>query len=310
MRFLVAGGAGFIGSHFVEAIAHNPHHSITVVDSLVSGSRDNYIDSEHKNIKYIVEDIQDFHICGKFDTIVNFACPASPVAYQSAPIHTLMTNVRGTYNLAKMAFDTRARFFQASTSEVYGNPLVHPQTEEYWGNVNSYGPRACYDEGKRAAETLIFDLQKMGLDARIVRIFNTYGPRMAENDGRVVSNFIVQTLKGNPLTVYGQGLQTRSFCYVSDTVEAILEVIRGYYDKPLNVGNPQERTVIELAYKVMGLIPENKAKIEHKSMPVDDPVQRCPDISKMKSLYKWEPKITIDQGLKLTIDYFRSRGVR
>jgi len=305
MEILVAGGAGFIGSHLVGALLEQKkRHSITVVDNYCTGSKDNHLRSA--DVKYVEADICDYKDTVKYDRIINLACPASPVAYQTTPIQTMLTNVQGTYNLLGMAYLCKARFLQASTSEVYGNPLEHPQVEEYWGNVNSYGPRACYDEGKRAAETMIYDFQRVAqMDCRIVRIFNTYGPRMAENDGRVVSNFIMQAIKNDPITIYGDGSQTRSFCYVSDTVEAILRVLEGKYERPLNVGNPKENTVLELAGAVIKAT-KSKSNIVSKPLPVDDPLQRCPDISKMKKLYHWEPIVNLKDGLAKTVKYFKS----
>lgn len=305
MKYLVAGGAGFIGSHLVgKLLEKNKASDITVVDNYSTGSKGNHY--RVRGLKYINADICEYRDEVKYDRIINLACPASPVAYQSTPIQTWLTSVQGTYNLLGLAHLCGARFFQASTSEVYGDPLVHPQPENYWGNVNSYGPRACYDEGKRAAESLIYDFQRVAqADCRIVRIFNTYGPNMAENDGRVVSNFIMQALQNKPITIYGDGSQTRSFCYVDDTVEAILRVLEGSYDKPLNVGNPKENTVLELAATVIELT-GSKSKIIQMTLPENDPMQRCPDISKIKELYWWAPNTDLEKGLTETIRYFKS----
>ena len=304
--YLVAGGAGFIGSHLIKRLLKEGN-LVTVVDNLSTGSLQNikpYL--KKREFEFVNADICDYNDNEHYDVIMNLACPASPVHYQTNPIQTMLTNVQGTYNLLGLAYLKKAKFFQASTSEVYGDPTVHPQPEEYWGNVNSYGPRSCYDEGKRAAETLVYDFQRVvGLDARIVRIFNTYGPNMAVNDGRVVSNFITQALQGKPLSIYGDGSQTRSFCYVSDTVDAFLKVLEGDYTAPLNVGNPSEYTMLELAQSVLKAVGETESKIAYFTLPQDDPRQRKPDISKIYEKYGWKPTITLDKGLSNTVKYFR-----
>lgn len=316
LSFLIAGGAGFIGSNMVGRLLKEGHN-VTVVDDLSTGSTNNlepYI--TEPGFDFVEADVANYNDKEEYDRIINLACPASPIHYQTDPIHTMLSNVQGTYNLLGLSYLKGARFLQASTSEVYGDPSVHPQTEEYWGNVNCYGPRSCYDEGKRAAETLVFDFQRVvNADCRIVRIFNTYGPNMAVNDGRVVSNFIVQALQGKPLSIYGDGSQTRSFCYVDDTIEAILKALEGSYTKPLNVGNPKEFTMLELATEVLKItkrLENNRhnndmmnADIQYFTLPQDDPKQRQPDITKMKKLYKWTPKVELEQGLKKTVDYFK-----
>jgi UDP-glucuronate decarboxylase len=305
MNYLIAGGAGFIGSHMVKRLLKEGHR-VTVVDNLCTGSEDNIKKFlKIPNFKFVNADICSYDDSEKYDRIVNLACPASPVHYQANPIQTMLTNVQGTYNLLGMAYLKGARFLQASTSEVYGDPSVHPQPEEYLGNVNCYGPRSCYDEGKRAAESLVYDFQRVvQLDARIVRIFNTYGPNMAINDGRVVSNFIVQALKGDKITIYGDGQQTRSFCYVEDTVDGILKVLEGDYNKPVNVGNPDEYTMNQIAETILK-ITGSKSGIAYFTLPEDDPKQRKPDISKIYQKYGWEPTITLDFGLNYTVKYFK-----
>jgi UDP-glucuronate decarboxylase len=302
-HYLVAGGAGFIGSHLVARLTKEGN-KVTIVDNLSTGSITNI--ASFKKASFVEADICDYQDSNHYDFIINLACPASPVAYQATPIQTMLTNVQGTYNLLCMAHMKKARFLQASTSEVYGDPNVHPQTEVYWGNVNCYGPRSCYDEGKRAAESLVYDFQRVvGLDARIVRIFNTYGPNMAINDGRVVSNFIVQALEDKPISIYGDGSQSRSFCYVSDTVEAITRVLDGEYTGPINVGNPNEFTMLELAQAVLAATESTKSKLQYFTLPEDDPKQRCPDITLMKEMYMWKPKVDLESGLEKTIKYFK-----
>lgn len=312
MRILVTGGAGFLGSHLVEDLLRKGH-DVVVVDNLCTGNVNNlpYLRDEGIQAATFIKD----DICTwdwrsykkKFDQVYNLACPASPVAYQAIPIETWMTSTLGTYNIIRCALDHGATFLQTSTSEVYGDPDVSPQPESYKGAVNCYGPRACYDEGKRAAEALIYDFQRVAnLDARIVRIFNTYGPKMDPHDGRVVSNFIVQALKGQKLTVYGDGSQTRSFCYVSDNVRGLQTVMASKWKTPINVGNPEEFTMLELAESVLKLVrPDTDPEhlINYHDLPVDDPKQRRPDIRAMKKL-GWEPKVKLQDGLKKTIGYF------
>lgn len=304
-KILVTGGAGFLGSHLCERLVAQGHHVLCV---------DNYFTGSKRNIDHLL----DFHnfdvirqdVClplyVEVDEIYNLACPASPNHYQADPIQTAKTCFLGAYNVLGLAKRTGARVVQASTSEVYGDPNVHPQTEAYWGNVNPIGIRSCYDEGKRIAETLCFDYQRQhNTDVRVMRIFNTYGPRMAANDGRVVSNFIVQALGGDSITVYGEGAQTRSFCYVDDLIDGMLALMScDKVDGPVNMGNPREFTVIELARIVIEMT-QSPSAIVNLDLPSDDPKQRKPDITKAKELLGWEPKVSLEDGLKKTIDYFR-----
>ena len=305
-RILVTGGAGFLGSHLCDRLIEQGHR-VMCLDSLFTGNRKNVEGlSKHPNFTFIKHDVVDPINVQQVDEIYNLACPASPVHYQFNPIHTMKTSVIGALNVLELARKTGAKVFQASTSEVYGDPSVHPQTEEYWGNVNTIGIRSCYDEGKRAAETLFCDYQRThNLKIKIVRIFNTYGPRMAADDGRVVSNFIVQALKGQDLTIYGDGSQTRSFCYADDLVEGFMRLMNSGDDivGPINMGNPGEFTMIELAEKVLRLT-GSKSKLIHMPLPQDDPKQRRPDITKAKQLLDWEPTIVLEQGLERTIEYF------
>ena len=306
MRILVTGGAGFIGSHLIDRLMKQGHDVICL---------DNFFTGHKRNIRHWLEnpyfelirhDITE-PIRLEVDQIYHLACPASPVHYQYNPVKTIKTNVLGTLNMLGLAKRVKARFLLASTSEVYGDPDVHPQPEEYRGNVNCIGIRSCYDEGKRVAETLAFDYHRQNnVDIRIMRIFNTYGPRMFENDGRVVSNFIVQALKGQPLTVYGDGSQTRSFCYVADLVEGMMRLMNGDHIGPINIGNPGEYTILQLAETIQKMINPD-AELAFKTLPLDDPKQRQPDITKAKSLLGWEPTINLEEGLKLTIEDFRSR---
>jgi len=307
MKILLTGGAGFLGSHISNKLIENNHH-VTVLDDLSTGSLSNV---EHlqsnPNFTFVEHDVRKpYNI--EVDAILNFACPASPVAYQQDPVGTIETNFLGMINLLHLAKETGAMVIQASTSEIYGDPKESPQKEEYWGNVNPIGIRSCYDEGKRAAETLCFDYKRQyGLDTRVLRIFNTYGPNMSQNDGRVVSNFIVQALKNEPITIYGKGEQSRSFCYVTDLVDGIYKLLTlaNPITIPLNLGNPNEFTVSELA-KIVIEITGSKSKIIYKSLPQDDPMQRRPDISKAKQMLGWEPKIQLKEGVKHTANYFRS----
>jgi UDP-glucuronate decarboxylase len=306
-KILVTGGAGFLGSHLCDRLIEQGHQ-VLCLDSLFTGSLNN-VDGliKHPNFTFIKHDVVDPINVEKLDEIYNLACPASPVHYQFNPIHTMKTSVMGALNVLELARQTGAKVFQASTSEVYGDPSVHPQPEEYWGNVNSIGIRSCYDEGKRAAETLFFDYQRVhGVKIKVVRIFNTYGPRMAADDGRVVSNFIVQALKGLDLTVYGDGSQTRSFCYADDLVAGFMRLMNASDEivGPINMGNPGEFTMIELAEKVLRLTGSG-SKLIHMPLPQDDPKQRRPDITKAKQLLNWEPTIALEQGLERTIAYFR-----
>lgn len=306
MRILVTGGAGFIGSHLIDRLMKQGH-DVICLDNFFTGHKRNirhWLDNPY--FELIRHDITE-PIRLEVDRIYHLACPASPVHYQYNPVKTIKTNVMGTLNMLGLAKRVKARFLLASTSEVYGDPDVHPQPEEYRGNVNCIGIRSCYDEGKRVAETLAFDYHRQNnVDIRIMRIFNTYGPRMFEHDGRVVSNFIVQALKGTPLTVYGDGSQTRSFCYVSDLVEGMMRLMNEEHIGPINIGNPGEYTILQLAETIQKMINPD-AELAFKPLPQDDPMQRQPDITKAKNLLGWEPKINLEEGLKLTIDDFRSR---
>ena len=306
MRILVTGGAGFIGSHLIDRLMKQGH-DVICLDNFFTGHKRNILHwMDNPYFELIRHDITE-PIRLEVDRIYHLACPASPVHYQYNPVKTIKTNVMGTLNMLGLAKRVKARFLLASTSEVYGDPDVHPQPEEYRGNVNCIGIRSCYDEGKRVAETLAFDYHRQNnVDIRVMRIFNTYGPRMFENDGRVVSNFIVQALKGVPLTVYGDGSQTRSFCYVSDLVEGMMRLMNGEHIGPINIGNPGEYTIKQLAQTVQKMVNPD-AELTYKPLPQDDPLQRQPDITKAKNLLGWEPTIDLEQGLRLTIEDFRSR---
>lgn len=306
MRILVTGGAGFIGSHLIDQLMRQGHE-VNCLDNFYTGHKRNVVRwIGHPNFKMILHDVID-PIRLEVDQIYHLACPASPVHYQYDPIKTIKTNVLGTMNVLGLAKQVKARVLLASTSEVYGDPEIHPQVEEYRGNVNPIGIRSCYDEGKRMAETLAFDYHRQSnVDIRVVRIFNTYGPRMLENDGRVVSNFIVQALRGEPLTVYGNGNQTRSFCYVSDLVEGLMRLMNGDYIGPVNLGNPDEYTILELAQAVQQMV--NPAiKVKYEPLPQDDPRRRKPDITKARTYLDWEPTIPLQDGLRLTVEDFRTR---
>ena len=304
-RILVTGGAGFLGSHLCERLVAQGHDVLSV-DNYFTGRKENIAHlMQESNFEAMRHDVC-FPLYVEVDEIYNLACPASPVHYQFDPVQTTKTSVSGAINMLGLAKRVRAKVFQASTSEVYGDPVVHPQTEEYRGNVNPIGPRACYDEGKRCAETLFFDYHRQhNLRIKVARIFNTYGPRMHPNDGRVVSNFIVQALKGEPITVYGDGKQTRAFCYVDDLVEGFLRLMATSDEitGPINLGNPVETPVIVLAEKIIELV-GSKSKIESRPLPVDDPVQRCPDISRARNLLGWEPRVPLATGLERTIAFF------
>ncbi|MGB3207204.1 MAG: UDP-glucuronic acid decarboxylase family protein [Crinalium sp.] len=306
MRILVTGGAGFVGSHLIDRLMAEGQEVICL-DNFYTGSKRNILKwLDHPYFELIRHDITE-PIRLEVDQVYHLACPASPVHYQYNPVKTVKTNVIGTLNMLGLAKRVKARFLLASTSEVYGDPDVHPQPEEYRGNVNPIGIRSCYDEGKRMAETLSFDYHRQNnVDIRVARIFNTYGARMLENDGRVVSNFVAQALRGIPLTVYGEGSQTRSFCYVSDLVDGLMRLMNGDHIGPINLGNPDEYTILELAQKIQQMINPD-AEIIYKPLPQDDPRQRQPDITKAKSLLGWEPTIPLESGLKLTIDDFRDR---
>ena len=304
-RVLVTGGAGFLGSHLIDRLIARGD-SVLCVDNFFTGSRDNLAHHQPGPQLEILRHDVTFPLYVEVDEIFNLACPASPVHYQHDPVQTTKTSVIGAINMLGLAKRLRARIFQASTSEVYGNPLVHPQPETYHGDVNPIGPRACYDEGKRCAETLFFDYRRQhALDIKVARIFNTYGPRMQADDGRVISNFIVQALTGNAITIYGTGAQTRSFCYVDDLMDAFLAIMALPEDVtgPINIGNPSEFSMLELAQLVIELT-GSKAGIKFLEPVVDDPAQRRPDISQAKALFNFEPKVALKQGLERTIDYF------
>jgi UDP-glucuronate decarboxylase len=304
-RILVTGGAGFLGSHLCERLVAQGHEVLCV---------DNYFTGRRGNVAHLIDgpgfelmrhDVT-FPLYVEVDEIYNLACPASPVHYQFDPVQTTKTSVHGAINMLGLAKRVRAKLLQASTSEVYGDPSVHPQTEDYWGNVNPIGPRSCYDEGKRCAETLCFDYRRQhGLGIKVVRIFNTYGPRMHPNDGRVVSNFIVQALKGEPITIYGDGSQTRSFGYVDDLIEGFLKMMASpdAVTGPINIGNPGEFTILALAEKVLALT-GSRSEIVRRPLPENDPMQRRPDISRAKALLDWAPTVPLETGLQRTIAYF------
>jgi len=305
-RVVVTGGAGFLGSHLCERLLAE-QCDVLCVDNFYTGTKRNVVHLAQKPMFELMRHDITFPLYVECDRIYNLACPASPIHYQFDPVQTTKTSVHGAINMLGLAKRTRARILQASTSEVYGDPEIHPQTEDYWGRVNPIGPRSCYDEGKRCAETLFFDYQRQhNVDIKVVRIFNTYGPRMLPNDGRVVSNFIVQALRGEPITLYGDGSQTRSFCYVDDLIDGMvrmMETPQGFYG-PLNLGNPVEFTIRELADKVLALT-GSKSRIERKPLPQDDPRQRKPDIGQATSKLGWQPKVGLEDGLKETVRYFR-----
>lgn len=306
MRILVTGGAGFVGSHLVDSLM-NQGHEVLCLDNFYTGNKTN-IEQWFNNPRFelIRHDITE-SIRLEVDQIYHLACPASPIHYQFNPVKTIKVNVMGTLNMLGLAKRVKARFLLASTSEVYGDPDVHPQPEEYRGNVNCIGIRSCYDEGKRVAETLAFDYyREHKVEIRVARIFNTYGPRMLEKDGRVVSNFIAQALRGIPLTVYGDGSQTRSFCYVSDLVTGLMRLMNNDYVGPVNLGNPGEYTILQLAQTIQEMVNPD-AELIYKPLPEDDPKQRQPDITKAKHYLDWQPTIPLMDGLKLTIDDFRRR---
>ena len=306
MRILVTGGAGFIGSHLCTRLIEDGHEVICL-DNFFTGSKRNIAPLlGNSKFELLRHDITE-PILLEVDRIYNLACPASPIHYQYNPVKTTKTSVMGAINMLGLAKRVRARILQASTSEVYGDPQIHPQTEDYWGNVNPIGIRSCYDEGKRVAETLMMDYHRQnGVDIRIIRIFNTYGPHMAENDGRVVSNFILQALNDKDITVYGDGSQTRSFCYVSDLVEGMIKMMEcAGFIGPVNLGNPSENTILEFAQRIIELT-GSRSKIIHNPLPQDDPKQRQPNISLALEKLKWEPTVPLSEGLGRTIDYFRN----
>ncbi len=302
---LITGGAGFLGSHLCDRLIADGHE-VLCVDNFFTGSKDNIRHLlGHKRFELIRHDVW-LPLYLEVDRIYNLACPASPVHYQNDPVATTKTSVLGAINMLGLAKRRKARILQASTSEVYGDPQVHPQTENYWGHVNTIGPRACYDEGKRCAETLFFDYHRQsGVDIRVVRIFNTYGPRMHPNDGRVVSNFIVQALLGEPITLYGNAQQTRSFCYVDDLIDGMVRMMTQDVEiGPINLGNPCEVTIRELAETVLRLT-GSRSPLVFRPLPQDDPCQRQPDISRARAVLSWEPKVELEDGLKATIAYFK-----
>ena len=303
-RFLVTGGAGFIGSHLCGRLLREGHEVICL-DNFFTGSKQNiYKYLNNKNFELVRHDITKEYFA-EVDYIYNLACPASPPHYQYNAIKTIKTSILGTMNMLGLAKRCKARILQASTSEIYGDPKIHPQTEDYWGNVNPIGIRSCYDEGKRCAETLMMDYHRQNnVDIRIIRIFNTYGPDMAPNDGRVVSNFILQALKNEDITIYGDGSQTRSFCYVDDLVDGMIKMMESSFIGPINLGNPSERKIIDFAKLIIKLT-RSKSKIVYKPLPADDPTQRKPDIKLAKEKLDWEPKIDIKEGLIKTIEYFK-----
>jgi dTDP-glucose 4,6-dehydratase len=309
MRAVVTGGAGFLGSHLCESLIALGY-DVVCLDNLLTGNTDNIAHLlGNPHFRFVKHDVVEYiFIEGEVDAVLHFASPASPVDYLEMPIQTLKVGSLGSHKTLGLAMEKNARFVLASTSEVYGDPLVNPQPETYWGNVNPIGPRGVYDEAKRFAEAMTMAYRRYhGVDTRIVRIFNTYGPRMRPNDGRVVSNFIVQALKGEPLTIYGEGKQTRSFCFVSDLVNGILKLLTAppsaEMDRPFNIGNPEERTVLDLATKVIELT-HSKSRIERRELPVDDPQVRCPDITRAGTILGWQPVIGIEDGLQSTIHYF------
>ncbi|WP_218079472.1 UDP-glucuronic acid decarboxylase family protein [Anthocerotibacter panamensis] len=306
MRILVTGGAGFIGSHLVDRLMIEGHE-VLVADNFYTGNKENLLSwLNHPRFELLRHDITQ-PLFVEVDQVYHLACPASPVHYQYNPVKTIKTNVLGTMNMLGLAKRVKARFLLASTSEVYGDPEIHPQTEDYRGSVNPIGIRSCYDEGKRVAETLSFDYHRQNnVDIRVARIFNTYGPRMIFNDGRVVSNFVVQALQGQPLTVYGEGRQTRSFCYVNELVDGLIRLMNGSFIGPVNLGNPGEFTILELAHLVLELT-GSSSEITYRTLPKDDPRQRQPDITRAREILGWEPKISLREGLALMIDEFAQR---
>ncbi|WP_040855857.1 UDP-glucuronic acid decarboxylase family protein [Thiorhodovibrio frisius] len=304
-RILVTGGAGFLGSHLCQRLLAEGH-DVICVDNFFTGTKDNIAQLLDNPYFELMRHDVTFPLYLEVDEIYNLACPASPIHYQFDPVQTTKTSVHGAINMLGLAKRLKAKIFQASTSEVYGDPTIHPQPESYWGNVNPNGPRSCYDEGKRCAETLFFDYRRQhGLRVKLARIFNTYGPRMHPNDGRVVSNFIVQALRGEPITLYGNGTQTRSFCYVDDLIEGFIRLMDSpdALAGPINLGNPGEFTMIELAETIRDLT-GSQSPLVHEALPTDDPRQRQPDIALARSALDWEPRVALREGLKPTIDYF------
>ena len=305
MKILITGGGGFIGSHLTERLLKEGH-GVIVLDNFHTGSRENLLHLKDNNyLEIIRHDVVD-PLPLEVDQIYNLACPASPIHYQRSPMKTVLTSVMGAINMLELARDIHARVLQASTSEIYGDPLQHPQQENYWGNVNTIGPRSCYDEGKRVAETLFFDYHReAGVDIRVARIFNTYGPRMCAYDGRVVSNFALQALRGDPITIFGDGNQTRSFCYVDDLVDGLIRLMNcADFTGPVNLGNPDERSIKSVA-KLIVKLADSHSEIVYRPLPQDDPTRRRPDISLARSALNWQPALTLEQGLPKVIEYFR-----
>lgn len=305
MKVLITGGAGFIGSHLTEKLL-NEGHSVIIIDNFHTGSRDNIRHLLHNDdLEVFRQDVSDGYRM-EVDCIYNLACPASPIHYQRSPVKTVLTSVMGVINALKLATETKARVLQASTSEVYGDPEQHPQREDYWGNVNPIGPRSCYDEGKRLAETLMFDYHREnGVDIRVARIFNTYGPRMQPDDGRVVSNFVLQALRGEAITIFGDGSQTRSFCYVDDMVVGLISLMeQDEITGPVNLGNPDERSIKDIAELIIKMT-GSASEIVYKPLPKDDPRRRKPDITLAREKLRWGPKVGLEDGLAGTIEYFR-----
>jgi len=308
-RVLVTGGAGFLGSHLCERLL-DAGHEVICADNFFTGRRRNVAHLLTRPEFELLRHDVTFPLYVEVDEIYNLACPASPVHYQHDPVATTKTSVHGAINMLGLAKRLKVRIFQASTSEVYGDPEVHPQTEDYWGRVNPIGPRSCYDEGKRCAETLFFDYHRqVGLDIKVARIFNTYGPRMLANDGRVVSNFIVQALTGADITIYGDGSQTRSFCYVDDLIDGIVRLMQSErgFTGPVNIGNPREFTMLQLAQLVLKLT-NSRSKLVFRPLPADDPKQRCPDISLARAKLDWQPHVELEEGLRRTVEYFANGG--
>jgi len=300
-KILITGGAGFIGSHLAERLVKEGNE-VTILDNFLSGKKENL---KELKVKIIKADISQKIPFLEFDEIYHLASLASPVFYQKYPIETILTNSLGTYNLLLLAKEFNSKILFTSSSEVYGNPLQHPQKEEYWGNVNPIGVRSCYDESKRIGETLMMDFHReYGVEIRIARIFNTYGPKMNLNDGRVVPNFIKQALKNEPITIYGDGKQTRSFCYISDTIEGLIKLMDSDYVGPVNIGNPKEITILELAERIKKLT-NSKSEFVFKELPKDDPIRRCPNITRAKEILKWEPNIGLEEGLEKAVNWFK-----
>ena len=309
MRILITGGAGFIGSHLCDFLI-GKGHGVICMDNFITGKKDNIAHLlDNKNFKFVNHNVSvKINVTGPLDYVLHFASPASPVDYLMYPIQTLKVGSLGTHNALGLAKAKKAKFLLASTSEVYGDPLVNPQPESYWGNVNPIGPRGVYDEAKRFAEAITMAYHRVHkVDTKIVRIFNTYGPRMRRNDGRAIPNFITQALEGKPLTVYGKGRQTRSFCYVDDLVRGLYALMLSGLNDPVNIGNPNEETLLELAKRIISLT-GNKGRIVYKPLPVDDPKVRRPDISKAKKILKWNPKVNLNDGLKRTVEFFKFSG--